>query len=284
MVTAPTFPAHRLAGGRGAIHGVGTNRTGSADKVRQLLRERIVDPSWFTYFERFEGGKPLITGDITVTSETTNALANRNLEILGTNHTSADVEWLEGGGVRIETAGAASDAITIEAHQLGAGVDGITSLLNCNWDSANELLYYASIVTGPDAADIVDSIIWGGWKLTNTPVVATDADQAYFRFGDDATGNWQCITSVNGTDETFDTGIAVQATTAYELLVVLDSGRSPHYYIASGGNNFVYVHRGAALRALNTFDFVTGIGEPAGGAGAAVELDVRNFIVSQLYG
>ena len=57
---------------------------------------------------------------------------------------------------------------------------------------------------------------WAGLKLTNTPVYATDADQAYFLYSsnDDTgslttNGKLHFVYSVGGTDYITDLGIAV---------------------------------------------------------------------------
>lgn len=200
--------------------------------------------------------------------------ANPNIELQGTNASDADATFLEGGGIRLETDGADADQEIIAAH-----VDVSQSALSgINWDSANQPMIVAEIVTGPQAADVNRSTLFAGFKLTNTDLLGTDADQFMFRAPNAAAAStWRAVTSVNGTDEEFDTNTTLVFATSYQLAVILDASRSPHYYL--NGN---LVRIGPAVRALSTYDFYAGIAER--GASAAVQLDIRNLFVSQLYG
>jgi hypothetical protein len=247
--------------------------------------ERMLSPRYFTHFERFER-RPFLNASLAPASADDAAdgataaeialmmSANPLLEIQGTNADDAGVEALEGGGIRFETAGADGDE-----HILAAHADANqSSLLTANWDSRNRPLFMANILTGPEAADITNCIIWAGWKLTSTEVTATDADQAFFRYENGVNGGrWQAITSVAGVDDAHDTGIAVAAGTLYRLLIDVDADRVPRFYI-----NDRLVETGGALTALATLEFFIGVG--ADGAAEAKELDIRNFMVSQLYG
>lgn len=202
--------------------------------------------------------------------------AHPDLELLGTNASDADVTFLEGGGIRLETDGADADQEIIAAH-----LDASQSYLaGANWDSRNEILFGTNIVTGPQAADIHFSTIWAGFKLTNTDIVATDDDQFFFRAGSAAASaaNWTAVQSIAGTDVEYDTGITLVEATPYQLLVVLDENRVPHYYINSAK---VWTGTGQ-VAADNDYEFYTGIA--ARGEAAAKQLDIRNFVVSQLYG
>ncbi len=200
--------------------------------------------------------------------------ANPNLELQGTNASDDDAAFLEGGGIRIETDGADADQVILAAH-LDASQSALAGI---NWDSANQPMCVFEIVTGPQAADVNRSTIFAGFKLTNTDVLATDADQFMFRAPNAAAAStWRAVTSVNGTDEEFNTNTTLVEATSYQLAVILNASRSPHYYL--NGN---LVRIGPAVRALSTYDFYAGIAER--GASAAVQLDIRNFFVSQLYG
>lgn len=269
----------------GGLPGVASPQTAlgpykTSSPVDALVAERLLSSRYFTHYERFLQ-RPQLNATLAVTTVDPTAAevaasfaSNLNLEITGTNADDAGVEWLPRGGIRLETAGADGDEHIIQAHR---DTDQ-TALLNIDWNSANELLFVANLVTGPDAADVTSAIIWAGWKLTSTEVTATDNDQAFFRFENDVNGGrWQAITSVAGTDDAHDTGIAVRSATTYRLVVAVDRDRVPRYYI-----NDALVETGSALTALNTFDFYIGVA--ADGAAAAKELDIRSFLVSQRYG
>jgi len=177
----------------------------------------------------------------------------------------------------METAGADADQ-----HILGAHLEvTMTPLAVANWDTANELMFYCNLVTGPQAADLHNSRIWAGWKLTNTDVVATDADQAMFIYDANALTTiqtWDAVISVNGTATVVDTGVTPTEGQATELAIILDAARVPHFYLNGG----LIDMRAPALRSLATMDFFIGV---AGrGAAEAKQLDVRNLMVSQLYG
>jgi hypothetical protein len=78
--------------------------------------------------------------------------------------------------------------------------------------------------------------IYAGLKLTATHVTATDDDQAYFLYDTGNTNsvsatNWQFCTSRGGTDTFVDTGVAVAASTDYDLLIQVDGNRCPRAYI-----------------------------------------------------
>ena len=257
------------------------------EKVDELVRERVDSLRHFTHIERFLK-RPFLNASLAPASADDAAdgataaelalmvSANPNLEILGTNADDAGVEALEGGGVRFETAGADGDGHILLAH-LDANQSALASV---NWDTRNEPLFYANIVSGPDAADITNCIMWAGWKLTNTATTATDADQAFFRYENGVNGGrWQAIVSTGGTDSVYDTGATVAAATNYRMLIAFDAARRPHMYLNEA---VVTPEMPPAVTALATFEFYIGV--EADGAAEAKELDIRSFVVSQLYG
>jgi hypothetical protein len=252
----------------------------TSSPVDGLVYERLLNPKFFTHFERFNK-RPALNATLVPTNlDPTQAevaailAANLDLEIAGVNADDAGVEFLEGGGIRMETVGADGDEHILQAHT----DTNQSSLAACNWDSRNRPLFMANILTGPEAADIDNCILWMGWKLTSAEAVATDADQAYFRYENGVNGGrWQAITEADSVNDSHDTGILVNSGTLYRLIVDVGPDRVPRYYI----NNRL-VETGPALRALATFDFFIGVASD--GAAEAKELDIRNFMVSQLYG
>lgn len=295
--------------------GIGSKRKGYSNKISDFMLERQTNLDYFCHVERFDKRPQLGTtfdnaatlaitdpadapanvdalrddlvantfpsietwANTTLADYNTQAFqASRTIELFGTNADNAGVTFLEGGGIRLETAGADADQ-----HILGAHLETtMTALAGINWDSANEPLFCANIVTGPQAADLHDTTLWAGFKLTNTDVVITDDDQFFFRTdgAGAVAGNWFAVQSVGGTDVEFDTGILAVEATPYQLFVVLDENRVPHYYI-----NGAYVWTGTAqATALATYEFYVGVA--ARGVGAAKQLDIRNLLVSQTYG
>jgi hypothetical protein len=238
--------------------------------------ERLLNPKYWTYYENTWLQRPGLNADLAAATPNAAEIAtsfskHKDLEILGTNMTSALCTSAEGGGITLTTAGADGDSGILLAHLDTAQ----TALATCNWDSANRPLFMANIVTG---ANITNAIIWAGFKLTNTPVTATDADQAFFRYEDDVvSGDWQAVTSVGGTDDAHDTNIPGRVSSLVRLVIDVDINRQPRFYI-----NDKLVETGAALTALNTFEFYIGV--EADGAAAAKAITIRNFMVSQLYG
>lgn len=173
---------------------------------------------------------------------------NLDFEILGTNVAEADVTWgATVGGVELKTHGADNDQVIVLPHldTLQTGWSGV------KWGTENETIWECVIKTSDVTTGI---LIWAGLKLTNTPTVATDADQAYFRFStDDADTNWEIVNSVGGVDTTSDSGVAVSASTVYYLRIEIDSDRKAHYFI---DNKEVYVS-GAMT---NDKDFIPYVG------------------------
>ncbi len=116
----------------------------------------------------------------------------------------------------------------------------------------DQVIWEAAITTGDDIA--TGLLLWAGLKLTNDPTVATDDDQAFFRFStDDSDTNWEVVSSIAGTDTTTDSGVAVAVDTKYNFRIELDSARKACFYI-----NDVLVYKSAAL--TNDVDLIPYIG------------------------
>ena len=108
------------------------------------------------------------------------------------------------------------------------------------WGTENQVEWECAIRTG---ASIANTSFWAGLKLTNVPVYATDANQAYFLYAsDDDQGaletntNLHFVYSVGGTDYITDLGIVVAAATSgnvgiYKLRIVIDNKYSSAIYI-----------------------------------------------------
>lgn len=163
--------------------------------------------------------------------------ASKDFEILGTN--AADAKCKFGttvGGIELLTAGADNDQMIVLPH-LDSGQTAWTGI---NWGTENQTQWEAVIKT--DSA-ILTTLIWAGLKLTNTPTIITDDNQAMFRFStDDSDTNWRIIHSIGGTDVNNDSGVEVEASTIYYLRIEIDKDRQAHFFI-----NNKEVYRSSAM-------------------------------------
>lgn len=96
-----------------------------------------------------------------------------------------------------------------------------------------------------ELTQITNTQFYFGWKLTDTGVVATDANQTLFLFDTDATANfgpagsgtlaaspnWYAINSSAGNDVAKDTGVPVAAATSYLLQIAIDVDRRARFYL-----------------------------------------------------
>jgi len=183
--------------------------------------------------------------------------ANVDFEILGTNVAEANVTWATTiGGLELKTATTSGDQVIVLPH-----LDTLQSAwTGVKWGTENQVIWEAVIRTGASVAAVV---IWAGLKLTNTSVVATDDDQAFFRFDASADTNWKAIYSIGGTDSSNDTGVAVAANTNVYFRIELDSDRKAHFFI-----NEVEVLVSTAL--TNDVDLIPYVGVQTGAAAAKI--------------
>jgi len=175
--------------------------------------------------------KPGVNADIIIDLNADDAaalvafvIANRDFEVLGTGSSTDDVTFgTTVAGILLTTDSLAAQEVIIAPH-----LDtNQTAWSTIKWGTENQVVWEAVIRTGASVASIV---IWAGLKLTNTAVVATDADQAFFRF-DANVANWEATYSIGGTDTEVDTGIAVAADTNYYFRIEIDSDRKAHFFI-----------------------------------------------------
>jgi len=184
------------------------------------------------YLEEFFKRLPKGNADILDAAEATRMIANRNFELVGTNAGTGDAAFSASyAGIVIQTDGADADQVIIAPH-LDAGQTAWTGI---KWGTENQVEWECAITTH---STITDYSFHAGLKLTNTPVYATDADQAYFLFcTDDDQGalttnaNLHFVYSNNNTDYITDLGIAVAASTTYRLRIEIDSSRQVCIYV-----------------------------------------------------
>ncbi len=124
--------------------------------------------------------------------------------------------------------------------------------------------------------DIDSSIVWAGLKLTNTDVVATDDDQAYFRTEDNVSSAAivaQC--SVGDSDHSHVSDNITIAGEIYTVGVKFDKDEVCHMFI-NGREVFSRSFKG------NTVTLKPYIGVEADGAADAAELTVYGQKISRI--
>jgi hypothetical protein len=221
-------------------------------------------------------GKPGINADINSATEAVREIADPDFEILGTNGTSALCTYNAEGGITLTTAGADADQEILLPH-LDANQSPWTKW---TWGTDRETYWEAAFDTG---ANITNAVIWAGLKLTNTSVVATDADQVFVRYQDSAnSGKFQVIYSIAGTDYSIDTGITAVLSTRYHVSIEIDKNRVAYVRVTDVTNNVSALVKTLAL--TDAIDLIPYIGVQASGAAAAKAINVHGEYISRLRG
>jgi hypothetical protein len=225
---------------------------------------------------------------------------NDDFEILGTNMTSALVTFgATTGGILTTTAGADQDQAIILPHLDDDGTadtGAITAWSGCQWGTENETHWETSIMLPA----IDNQKVWAGLKLTNDQLVATDANQAFFKFQTDATNSeaftdftkLHFVHSIGGTDYISQLPITVAANTPYHLKIKIDSDRKASIFVngiqynvttTSGSTGGTAVTAGTTPTAALTddVDFIPYNGIEAGAA-AAEALNTHFIAMSRL--
>ena len=233
------------------------------------------------YFEEWFLQRPGINADIDQVStvEVQRAL-NRNWEALGTNMTTALCTFAStSAGVLATTAGADQDQAILTPHLDTAA----TAWAGTKWGTENSVHFETSIML--PALD--NQKVWAGLKLTNDQLVATDANQAFFKYQTDATNSeafddyakWHFVHSIGGTDYISQLPITVAANTPYHLKIEIDSDRKASIFVngqqynittTSGSTGGTAVTTGTTKSAALTddVDFIPYVGIEAGAAAA----------------
>ena len=243
-----------------------------------------------SYFKK----RPALNADIdqVYTVEVARA-ASKNFEVLGTNMTTALCTFdTTRAGLTITTAGADQDQAIIAPH-LDTAFTAWTGVL---WGSENQTEWECSVSTNA----IDNQKWWAGLKLTNDQLVATDANQAYFKFQTDATNSeaftdftlLHFVHSIGGTDYISALPITVAANTTYQLRIKIDSDRKLSMFVngiqysittTSGSTGGTAVAKGTTKSAAMTddIDFIPYIAIEAGAA-AAEALDVHYQAINRI--
>ena len=225
-------------------------------------------------------------------------IANKDFEVLGTNMTTALATFdTTRAGLTITTAGADEDQAIICPHLDTNQTTWATVL----WGTENAVVWEASISTNA----IDNQKVWAGLKLTNDQLIATDADQLFFKFQTDATNSeafddytlLHFVHSIGGTDYISALPITVAADTTYHLRIEIDAARTATIFVngvqynvtatsgSTGGTAVKSVATdGAPVRTAaltNDVDLIPYIGIEAGAA-AAEALDVHYEGISRV--
>lgn len=170
-------------------------------------------------------GKPGINADIQNAAEATRMIADPDFEVLGTNAVSSCTSYYAEGGITLTTTTASGDQVILVPH-LDASQSAWGSV---TWGTDQQTVWECVLVPG---ATISSSIYWAGLKLTNTSVVATDNDQAFFRYEAGVnSGKWQVVYSIGGTDTTTNSTVTVTAGQEVHLKITIDASRIAKFYI-----------------------------------------------------
>ena len=205
---------------------------------------------------------------------------NRNWEALGTNMTTALCTFATtSAGVLATTAGADQDQAILTPHLDTAA----TAWAGTLWGTENSVHFETSIML--PALD--NQKVWAGLKLTNDQLVATDANQVFFKYQTDATNSesfsdfakWHFVHSIGGTDYISQIPIDVAANTPYHLKIEIDSDRKAAIFVngiqynvttTSGSTGGTAVTTGTTKTAAltNDVDLIPYVGIEAGAAAA----------------
>ena len=250
------------------------------------------------YFDEWFLQRPGLNANIDQVStvEVQRAL-NRNWEALGTNMTTALATFATtSAGILATTAGADQDQAILTPHLDTAA----TAWAGTKWGTENETHFETSVML--PALD--NQKVWAGLKLTNDQLVATDDDQAYFKYQTDATNSeaftdfavWHFVHSIGGTDYITALPVTVAANTPYHLKIEIDSDRKATIFIngvqynvantagSTGGTTATAVQPGVQVTKTaaltDDVDLIPYVGIEAGAA-AAEAVNVHHICMSR---
>ena len=158
--------------------------------------------------------------------------SNSDFELQGENHAVGTIGFNTArSGINIQTGALSSDQMLIVPHQ----DTNQTAWKGVTWNIGDELVWECAIRTG---SNIENMVFWTGLKLTKTPTVVTDRNQAYFLYATDDTkgslttnANLHFVYSISDADYITDLGIVVAVETLYKLKIVVDSDRKVSVYV-----------------------------------------------------
>jgi len=203
-----------------------------------------------------------------------------DFEALGTNMTSALVTFgATTGGILATTAGADADQAILAPHLDTAATAWASTL----WGTENSVHFETSL----QIPALDNQKVWAGLKLTNDQLVATDDDQAYFKYQTDATNSeaftdyakWHFVHSIGGTDYISVLPITVAINTPYHFKIEVDSDRKASIFVngiqynvtttaASTGGTAVTTGTTPTAALTDDVDLIPYVGIEAGAAAA----------------
>ena len=257
----------------------------SKDSTTGLISDRTlgtpIQDARRVYFEEWFLQRPGLNANIDQVStvEVQRAL-NRNWEALGTNMTTALCTFATtSGGVLATTAGADQDQAILTPHLDTAA----TAWAGTLWGTENSVHFETSIML--PALD--NQKVWAGLKLTNDQLVATDANQVFFKYQTDATNSeaftdfakWHFVHSIGGTDYISQLPITVAINTPYHLKITIDSDRKASIFVngvqynvtttsGSTGGTAVTTGTTPSTALTDDIDLIPYVGIEAGAAAA----------------
>ena len=277
--------------------GLISDRTQSGDAAHDTRRYYLYESFLQRPALNAVASAPLTDADATAAANdaiiVARAIASRNFEVLGTNMTTALCTFnATSAGIVLTTATADEDQAILAPH-----LDTNQSAWQVTkWGTENQVDWECSI--NPNAID--NQKLWAGLKLTNDQLVATDDDQAYFKFQTDA-ANSEAFTdftklhfvhAIGGTDYISQLPITVAANTIYHLRIQINSARQAAIFVngiqynvtsTSGSTGGTAVTTGTTRTAALTddVDLIPYIGIEAGAA-AAEAVDVHYQGISRV--
>lgn len=277
--------------------GLISDRTQSGDAAHDTRRYYLYESFLQRPALNAVASAPLTDADATAAANdaiiVARAIASRNFEVLGTNMTTALCTFnATSAGIVLTTATADEDQAILAPH-----LDTNQSAWQVTkWGTENQVDWECSI--NPNAID--NQKLWAGLKLTNDQLVATDDDQAYFKFQTDA-DNSEAFTdftklhfvhAIGGTDYISQLPITVAANTIYHLRIQINSARQAAIFVngiqynvttTAGSTGGTAVTTGTTRTAALTddVDLIPYIGIEAGAA-AAEAVDVHYQGISRV--
>lgn len=198
--------------------------------------------------------------------------ANDLFAISGTNAANAGCAFAAGGGVTLTTTTTAADQVIIGPN----GITGQSGVNTAVLGTSAEPAFGTVITTG---STFTGSILWAGMKLTSTSVVATDADQAFFRVDSDSnSAKFVCVVSIGGTDYEYVSDFIIEASSTYQLEIDVNSERKASFYITVNGGQSNLVWTSEPLTASISLKPFIGIQTSAAAAATAT---VRNLAIGR---
>jgi len=264
--------------------GLISDRTQSGDAAHDTRRYYLYESFLQRPALNAVASAPLTDADATAAANdaiiVARAIASRNFEVLGTNMTTALCTFnTTSAGILLTTATADEDQAILAPH-----LDTNQSAWQVTkWGTENQVDWECSIST----TAIDNQKLWSGLKLTNDQLVATDDDQAYFKFQTDADNSeaftdftkLHFIHSIAGTDYISQLPITVAANTIYHLRIQINSARQAAIFVngiqynvtsTSGSTGGTAVTTGTTRTAALTddVDLIPYVGIEAGAAAA----------------